>query len=234
MFRYRDYLAVVAVVLTLGLMPPREFLGSERADLALDAVGFVVALAGQLLRAVVIGLAYIRRGGRKKEITADRLVADGVFAHSRNPLYVGNFLIVCGLTIMWNSLPAYVLVLGILAVSFLSIVQAEERFLAARFGAEYADYCARVPRFVPNFRNFRQTLARFEFNWKRLVRKEYGTMFAWVTVAIAVFAIEKARWSGFHAAAGRVEIAFALWLVAFAAYATARWLKFAHRLDSSD
>ena len=98
-FRYRDYLAAVAAVVTLAVMPPMAFLGREGADLGLDVVGVLVALAGQSLRAVVIGLAYIKRGGRKKEITADRLVCEGVFAHSRNPLYVGNFLIVSGTAI---------------------------------------------------------------------------------------------------------------------------------------
>jgi hypothetical protein len=38
-------------------------------------------------------LAYIKRGGRKKRIAADHLVVDGIFAHVRHPLYVGNFLL---------------------------------------------------------------------------------------------------------------------------------------------
>src|SRR5205823_6159785 len=109
----------VAVLVTIAWMPPVAFLDDDVPDLALDSVGVAVALAGQALRAVVIGLAYIKRGGRNKEITADRLVCEGVFAHSRNPLYVGNFLIVTGLLIMWNSPLAYALVLTVLAASFL-------------------------------------------------------------------------------------------------------------------
>ena len=105
-------------------MPPVAFLDDDGPDLALDVVGVLVALAGQALRAVVIGLAYIKRGGRNKEITADRLVSEGVFAHSRNPLYVGNFLIVTGLLIVWNSPLAYAVVLTVLLASFLSIVRA--------------------------------------------------------------------------------------------------------------
>src|SRR6266540_1588637 len=66
-FRYRDYLALVAVPVTILTMPPTVFGGSEIGDLGLDAVGLAVTLAGQALRAVVIGLAYIKRGGRKKE-----------------------------------------------------------------------------------------------------------------------------------------------------------------------
>ncbi len=232
-FRYRDFLSVVAVLVTIALMPPLIFF-DEGDDLVLDAVGFAVSLGGQALRALVIGLAYIKRGGRKKEITADRLVCEGVFAHSRNPLYVGNFLIVTGLLIMWNSPWAYVVVLAIVATSFLSIVRAEERFLAGRFGAEYLEYCERVPRFIPRFAGLRDTISQFDFDWRRLIRKEYGTTFAWITVALVIFVVEKAWWRGIHEAVPRAEVALGLWLVALALYLTARWLKKTHRIDSSD
>jgi protein-S-isoprenylcysteine O-methyltransferase Ste14 len=232
-FRYRDYLAVVAVLATIVLMPPVAFLHRDRLDLALDGVGLAVALTGQALRAVVIGLAYIKRGGRNKEITADRLVCEGVFAHSRNPLYLGNFLIVTGLLIMWNSPLAYVVVLTILGASLLSIVRAEEQFLVGRFGEEYVGYCKRVPRFIPRLAGFGDTLAQFDFDWRRLIRKEYGTTFAWITVALVVFVVEKAWWHGIDASAGRIRIGIAVWLLAFALYLTARWLKKTHRIDSS-
>ena len=233
-FRYRDYLAALAAVVTIVVMPPVAFLHGDRADLALDFVGLAVALTGQALRAVVIGLAYIKRGGRNKEITADRLVCEGVFAHSRNPLYVGNFLIVTGLLIMWNSPLAYAVVLTVLAVSFLSIVRAEEKFLVGRFGEEYVEYCKRVPRFIPRLSGFGETLAQFDFDWRRLIRKEYGTTFAWVTVAAAVFVGEKAWWQGIGSAAGRGRVALTVWLAALALYLTARWLKKTHRIDSPD
>jgi protein-S-isoprenylcysteine O-methyltransferase Ste14 len=232
-FRYRDYLAVVAVLATIVLMPPVAFLHRDRSDLALDGVGLAVALTGQALRAVVIGLAYIKRGGRNKEITADRLVCEGVFAHSRNPLYLGNFLIVTGLLIMWNSPLAYLVVLTILGASLLSIVRAEEQFLVGRFGEEYVGYCKRVPRFIPRLAGFGDTLAQFDFDWRRLIRKEYGTTFAWITVALIVFVVEKAWWHGVDASTGRIRIGIAVWLLAFALYLTARWLKKTHRIDSS-
>ncbi len=57
-----------------------------------DTIGLAVALAGQLLRAVTIGFAYVRRGGLRRRSTPTAWSQDGLFAHSRNPLYVGNFL----------------------------------------------------------------------------------------------------------------------------------------------
>jgi protein-S-isoprenylcysteine O-methyltransferase Ste14 len=222
------------VGLTLIATEPLPFAGESDWDLLLDFVGLALAFAGQALRVLVIGLAYIKRGGRKKTITADRLVCDGVFAHSRNPLYVGNILLVTGLLLIWNSPLAYAVVLSIVVVSFISIVRAEETFLRGRFGAEYEEYCARVNRFVPDFRGFGQTLERFEFDWKRVVRKEYGTTFAWTSIALALIVLEKVIWEGAHAAAHRALVASAVWLCLLGLYLLARWLKKSHRIDSPD
>ncbi|MBI2963513.1 MAG: S-isoprenylcysteine methyltransferase [Deltaproteobacteria bacterium] len=233
-FRYRDLLAPLAFAVTVAVTKPAPFAGRESADLLLDAVGVLLSLSGQALRVLVIGLAYIKRGGRRKTITADRLVCEGVFAHSRNPLYLGNILMVTGLLVIWNSPWAYLLVFSALLVAFLSVVRAEERFLLGRFGAEYVEYCKRVPRFFPDFRGFRGTLAQFDFDWRRVIRKEYGTTFAWISVVVALFVLEKVRWQGAAAAIPRVAIGADTWALAAVLWLTARWLKKTHRIDSAE
>jgi protein-S-isoprenylcysteine O-methyltransferase Ste14 len=231
-FRYRDYLAPLVFLVAVLAMPPVAFAHFEAWDIGLDLVGVAVSFAGQALRIVVIGLAYIKRGGRQKTITADHLVCEGVFAHSRNPLYLANFLMVSGLLLIWNSPWAYLIVLPSLGVALLSIVRAEEEFLTQRFGAEYTEYCARVPRFVPRLRDFRQTLVQFDFDWRRVIRKEYGTTFALITVILALFVLEKVHWHGLEAAMVRVRIAGAIWLFSAGLWATARWAKKARWIDS--
>ncbi len=232
-FRYRDGLALLAFAVTVAVTEPVLFAARAEGDLMLDGVGLLISLSGQALRILVIGLAYIKRGGRQKTITADRLVCEGVFAHSRNPLYLGNILMVSGLLIMWNSPWAYVVVFSVLIVAFLSVVRAEERFLIGRFGAEYLEYCKRVPRFVPDFRGFRETLAQFDFDWRRVIRKEYGTTFAWISVAVALFVLEQVRWHGLAAASSRFVVGAAVWVLAAMLWMSARWLKKTHRIDST-
>lgn len=116
----------------------------------MDALGFVVAFIGQGCRILGVGgVENIRRRGRQKRFSAATLIRTGLFAHSRNPLYLGNLLICCGLVIMANSYWWYVLALpGFIGV-YWAIVLAEEAFLAERFGLEYEDYCRKVNRFVP-------------------------------------------------------------------------------------
>jgi len=59
-------------------------------------MGLAMIILGQGLRILAIGLSYIVRGGRMRRIYAENLVTDGLFSHCRNPLYVGNILIVMG------------------------------------------------------------------------------------------------------------------------------------------
>src|SRR4029078_10304588 len=118
-----------------------------RGDLVLDVLGVLLAASGQALRVVVIGLAYIRRGGVNKEGYADRLVQEGIFAHCRNPLYVGNFLALTGFCLIHDSWACYLICIPIFALAYLSIVLAEEEFLRAKFGEEFEAYCRCVPRF---------------------------------------------------------------------------------------
>jgi protein-S-isoprenylcysteine O-methyltransferase Ste14 len=230
-FKYRDYLAPAILLVAIVSTRPHPFLGSYRWDVLLDVAGVAVALSGQGLRVLVIGLAYIKRGGRNKQITANSLVCDGVFAHSRNPLYVGNFLMLTGLFLIWNSAWAYVLLLPAAAFSLFAMVVAEEAFLSERFGEEYAAYSARVNRFIPNFRGFRQTLSRFTFDWRQVIRKEFGTTFSWMTTALALMALERILWHGASAAKGALAGLGLVWLCLLGLWGLARWLKKSGRLN---
>lgn len=230
-FRYRDYLAPAGLVLILACTRPRPFLGTAAADVWLDLFGVLLAAIGQALRITVIGYAYIQRGGAGKRLAAPKLVAEGFYAHSRNPMYVGNMLLLCGLAIIYNSIWVYALILPVYIGGLLSIVKAEEHFLAEKFGAEYADYCARVNRFLPGLRGLRQTLAGMRFDWKRVVRKEYGTTFAWMAAAVFLMVWERLMWSGYAASRAQIHALLALYVPLIAAWGTARWLKKSARLD---
>ena len=232
-FRYRDYLAPIAIGAVALLSLPRPFLGTRALDVWWDAAGIAVALAGQSLRVLVIGLAYIKRGGRNKRIAADRLVVDGIFAHVRHPLYVGNFLLLVGLMMVWNSPLGYA-VAAALALGLFSMARAEEVFLGAKFGPAYDAYCAGVPRFIPRFRGLATTLSSFSFDWKRVVRKEYGTTLSWTTTAVALLALERIHWDGIAGAAPALHTLVSAWLVLAALWVAARWMKKTHRLDSPD
>lgn len=224
-FKFRDLLFPL-VFFGLALASyPRLFRGSERWDRVLDAVGIAVALSGQLLRAAVIGFAYIRRGGKDKQVFADSLVQEGVFAHSRNPLYLGNFLALVGFCLIHNSTLCYAVGIPFFALAYLAIVAAEEEYLQQKFGVEYEAYCRRVPRFFPTFRGLRATLGEMEFDWKRLIRKEYGSTFAGASCILALLVWDEYVRYGRTGAASALAAAAWVWVPLAAAYLFARYLK---------
>ena len=232
-FRCRNGLAPVLLAIVLLLTRPHQFGGSARTDAVWDLAGVLVALAGQALRILVIGLAYIQRGGKNRTIAADKLVVDGIFAHARHPLYVGNFLLLTGLMMIWNSPGGYAM-LALAGLALFSMARAEELFLSRKFGPAFDEYCARVPRFIPNLRGLGATLSRFSFDWKRVVRKEYGTTFSCGTIAIVLIVMEHVEWEGFRGAGATVMTGAIVWLALAGLWGVARWMKKSRRLKSPD
>lgn len=168
-------------VFVIGTRPAA---GSDCLEIWRYALGISVALAGQIIRALTIGLAYIIRGGRNRKVYAKELVKNGIFAHCRNPLYRGNILIIIGLGIVAHSILFYVLGIPLFIFMYMAIIKAEEDYLANKFGQEYIEYCRNVNRFIPRMSGIRKTIEGMQFNWRRLIVKEYGATYIWITCMI--------------------------------------------------
>lgn len=232
-FRYRDYLAPLVVLLIVAFTRPHGW-GVRWLNGVVDVVGVFLALCGQALRALVIGLAYIQRGGKNKRIAGDRLVISGMFAHCRHPLYVGNFLLFTGLMIIWSSPWALVIGVGLVGLTLFAMASAEEAFLARKFGADYVAYCRRVNRFVPNLHGLWRTIRGFDFDWKRVIRKDYGTTFTWMSTALVLIALKHAILDTPSQALGTATAAAVAWVCVAALWGMARWMKKSRRLVSPD
>jgi protein-S-isoprenylcysteine O-methyltransferase Ste14 len=157
-------------------------------------IGLFVTVLGQAIRGATIGLAYIVRGGKDKKVYAEHLVSTGIFSHCRNPLYVGNILMLLGVGILANSLIYVAIIMPLFLFIYQAIVLAEENFLRGKFGADFDAYCAKVNRWIPSLKGIGATFSSMEFNWKRWVLKEYTTQFIWlagiVLLIIRLYQIE--------------------------------------------
>ncbi len=225
LFTYRNGIFPAAAVVMVLCARPRIFMGDLRYDRILSAAGFAIAFAGQALRAAVIGLAYIQRGGKNRKIDAPTLVRDGIFSLSRNPLYVGNIAIILGLLVIYNSPWGYAVVLPGFLFAYVCIVAAEEDFLRGKFGAEYDTYCAEVNRFIPTPKRWRWVFHGATFDIKRVILKDYGSAFYWVSMAIALV-LWKDIWNyGFEAAQGEIAALLPVWVVVLVAWRLARFAK---------
>jgi protein-S-isoprenylcysteine O-methyltransferase Ste14 len=151
-------------------------------------LGLIVAAAGQLVRATTIGLEYIVRGGRNHRVYADALVTQGLFRHTRNPMYVGKFLMVLGAGIASNRWPSLVTITAAYSFMYQAITLAEEAYLRNKFGEAFDRYCRDVPRWWPRLRGFEETFATTRFNWARVLVKEYSAPLGW-TLPIALIGL---------------------------------------------
>ena len=192
-FRWRDTaftLIFLGGFILVALLPDWG-VGGFPGDIYSSIAGFLVAFAGQFARALTIGLAYIKRGGLNKQIYAETLVQRGMFAHCRNPLYLGNLLIVTGGIIAMNFFWYYAIALPLFWFIYFCITFAEENFLAGKFGEEYQTYLKTVNRFIPgNLKDWSKSSEGMDFTWKRLIKKEHGTIFI-VFTSIALITILK-------------------------------------------
>lgn len=187
-FKYRNFLFIF-LYLALFIPSPQIFTESglgENYYVYPLMLGLLITIFGQLIRGVTISLAYIVRGGSDKKVYAEQLVTEGVFNHCRNPLYVGNILMLVGVGILINSLIFICVFIPLFLFIYQAIVLAEENFLRNKFGQQFEAYCARVQRWLINFRNMSNTISSMYFNGKRWLIKEYNTQTVWLLGIIVI------------------------------------------------
>jgi protein-S-isoprenylcysteine O-methyltransferase Ste14 len=181
LFRWRSFTPVPLIAIGAVLVA-RNRGGAAPAWIA---AGIVLCCAGQVLRAWVLGQVEDGTSGQNERLIAKDLNTQGPYAHTRNPLYLGNLLITVGVCACAHSAALLVVVAVLFAVQYRAIVAAEERFLREKFGARFDAYCARVPRFWPRLRA--PPSAR-RWSWRRALRKEHNPAAAWIALVLALLA----------------------------------------------
>ena len=219
-FRRRNVLFPALLGAALSLSPPRPF-GEPWWDL-IAVAGVALMMLGQALRIITIGLDYVKRGGKRKRIYADRLVTAGIYAHARNPMYVGNLMVVLGLFMLVGQPWSMAIATGFFVLAYASVVRAEERYLLERFGEEYLAYCAAAPRWLPRIGGIVRTVRAYRFDWRAVIVKEYGT----ITLTLLAMA-GVAAWKTWRAGAldRSLPVYLAVTAIAAAFFVVARWLK---------
>ena len=191
LFRWRSYLPLcLIVVLIPAILNFRYLGGSHFYDLILELVCMAISLSGLWVRCLTVG--YVPKGtsGRNtmKQV-ADSLNTTGVYSLLRNPLYLGNYLMMFGVITMISPGAWWLPLVFSLAfwIYYERIIMAEEAFLSEKFGDEYSKYAAKTPVIFPRFRNWQKPDLVFSF--RTVLRREYSGLFALIS---AMFAIEVA------------------------------------------
>lgn len=186
LFHTRNVLFPLLIATLLFLWPPVAI--NQVPGMYLMVLGLLMILVGQGLRILAIGLSYIVRGGRMRRIYAENLVTDGLFAHCRNPLYVGNVLIVMGFVFVSGNVTGLVVGSLLFMAIYRLIVFSEESFLSDKFGKAYDAFCADVPRWLINVTGLSDTIKNYQFDWPKVAVKEYGTIMTSLMVPLGIIA----------------------------------------------
>ena len=182
-FRRRGLMWPIALLLLAIPSPPLS------PDPALPGVlGLLIALLGQAIRSLNVGLAYIIRGGKDHRVHAEALVTQGLYAHTRNPMYLGNFFLLAGLALACNRVVFALCAVPLGLAMHWAIVAAEEDFLRGKFPLSFDDYCRRVPRWWPRLRGLAATVRGRQFDARRVLLQEYQKPIDWLG-AIAVIVL---------------------------------------------
>lgn len=225
-FKYRNWIFILfyaALFIPSWPLFSRERFG-ETYYVWPIALGLFITILGQLIRGLTIGLAYIVRGGKEGKPYAEGLVTEGIFNHCRNPLYVGNILMLLGVGILANSLVYTVIVMPMFLFIYQAIVLAEEHFLRGKFGSAFDDYCSRVNRWLPRLGGLRKTLYGMHFNWRRWILKEHTTQFIWLSGIIILLLFYYPQLTGGNDWTRNIAFAIAMGLLVLT-YALIRFLK---------
>lgn len=141
------YLAGIVVSLILNALYVLPWFGSPMADILLP-VGWLALLAFAALFATSVRTLAKAKTPVNPNAQPEHLVTKGPFSVSRNPIYLGNTLLLIGIGLVTGItwfLPAAVL------CAFITqkiAIEREERWLADKFGKPYRDYAKRVRRWI--------------------------------------------------------------------------------------
>jgi len=225
-FKYRNQLFIF--LYSLLLIPSPELFTYERFGknywVISLCLGFLITTSGIVIRGLTIGLTFIERGGKDLKIHADALITRGLFTHCRNPLYVGNNLMLLGLGIFSNSLIYVLIVVPVFLFIYQAIVLAEENFLTQKFGESYRAYCATVNRWIPSLKGIGDTFSTMKFNWVRWLFTEYNTQIFWLAGVFLTFVFKYPQLIG-EGSDTRNKLIVLVIPILIAYYIFLRWLR---------
>src|SRR6188474_304150 len=166
----------------LGFLCGAAFIFFARPTPRALLIGASVSVLGLALRAWAAG--HIRKNAQ--------LATSGPYAYTRNPLYLGSFIMGLGFTIAsgrwWLGVLFVALFLGI----YLPVMRVESATLAQLFGERFQEYARAVPVFWPRITPYRTGKARIRFEQSLYLRyREYraalGLMVAWGLLVLKAY-----------------------------------------------
>ena len=177
LFRYRGILPIIILLVGMVLYlrtkiyPETFFLEGTPLDEFYPYVCFAISLLGLFIRIYTMGRTPKNTsGGNVKKQVAGKLNTTGSYSLVRHPLYVGNFFMWLGPTLLTGHIWFIIIFFLAYWLYYERIMFAEEHFLRDKFGTPYLEWALSVPAFMPHFRGF--VKPDLPFSWRKVLKKE--------------------------------------------------------------
>jgi protein-S-isoprenylcysteine O-methyltransferase Ste14 len=164
--KFRVPLGALAVSLFVLLMDPTP---------RLLLIGAIVGIGGILIRFWAAG--YLHK--------ARTLTTAGPYRYTRNPLYLGSFILLIGLAITGGSWIAGLVCILLFVLIYYPTMLREETELRQGFKENFDHYVAKVPRFFPRPTGFPSSDQSYCFQ-QALRNREYSAFFGFLTVLLLI------------------------------------------------
>ncbi|MFH1856090.1 MAG: isoprenylcysteine carboxylmethyltransferase family protein [Candidatus Omnitrophota bacterium] len=184
LFKWRSYLPLLLIplfVIALKNFRVIERIFGDNAGDLWESISVSISFLGLAIRCLTAG--YVPRGtsGRNTQSqAAEVLNTTGMYSITRNPLYLGNFVIIFGVVLFIQVWWLALIILMAFWFYYERIIFAEEEFLREKFGREFTIWAQKTPMLIPRFKNWRKP--ELPFSFKTVLRREFSTYFSIVAI----------------------------------------------------
>ena len=149
----------------------------------------VTLIAGAFLSALGLATRAWASGHIRKN---DALATSGPYSYTRNPLYLGSFLLGLGFTIASARWPLALLFAAVFVGIYFPVMRVEASTLATLFGESHQRYAQNVPLFLPRLTPYRDGAGTKAFDLKLYMRyREYraglGLLILWGVLILKAY-----------------------------------------------
>ena len=183
LFKYRSILPIIIILVGTALYlktkfyPGTFFLEKAPYEVYYEIFCFLISLIGLVIRVYTVGYTPKNTSSRGvKKHVAEQLNTTGIYSIVRHPLYLGNFFMWVGPTLLTGNVWFIITFCLFYWVYYERIMFAEEQFLRRKFGDVYTGWASHVPAFIPKFKNFKKT--NLSFSWKKVLKQEKNGLLA--------------------------------------------------------
>jgi protein-S-isoprenylcysteine O-methyltransferase Ste14 len=140
-------------------------------------IGGAIALVGAFLRLWAAG--HIEKG--------KVLTRSGPYAYTRNPLYLGSFVMAFGIIVAGQGYWLLPVFGAFFVIIYFPVMKAEEQELLGGYGEKFIEYSREVPMFFPGFRKADNVASAFL--WSRVIRNREHRTFAGLILAETILIV---------------------------------------------